>query len=544
MTDDGLSCSASRRRATRPASASSAATAAPELLANEVASSVDEHARFGGVVPEVASPGAPAGDGAHRAPGAGDRRGRRPRRRRRRGHRRAGAGRRAARRGRRGEGLRRGLGRAALRREPPRRARRRRHPAARPAARRAWRCWSPAGTRSLLDVPDVAGPGHAAGRHDRRRGRRGVRQGGPAARAAVPRRPAHRPGGPRRRPGRDRVPARAHRPARRGRSTSPSPASRPRSRGTSRRWSGRATPVPVADVAASFQEAVVDVLTAQGGARRPASAGWTRCCSAAGSRPTRGCGRWPRSGAPPPGSPCGCRGRGCAPTTARWWPRWARTCVGRRRQAVPARTCRPTRRCRSPRCWSGLAAGPGAGGPPRCARTRPAHAAALRARTSAAARPGRGRPCGSRRRRSARRARSGPASCSDGLPDQPAQRGRERATAARAAVRPSRTTARNGSVGGQARPQAARTAGRRRPSTRGQQRPARRASRSAARGDVGRSQRRFRGEPLVVEPRAQRVEIGQPLDRHLPVGVAARGQQVQPRRARVEPVFRVHRRTL
>ena len=29
--------------------------AAPELLANEVASSVDEHARFGGVVPEVAS---------------------------------------------------------------------------------------------------------------------------------------------------------------------------------------------------------------------------------------------------------------------------------------------------------------------------------------------------------------------------------------------------------------------------------------------------------------------------------------------------------
>ena len=28
---------------------------APELLANEVASSVEEHARFGGVVPEVAS---------------------------------------------------------------------------------------------------------------------------------------------------------------------------------------------------------------------------------------------------------------------------------------------------------------------------------------------------------------------------------------------------------------------------------------------------------------------------------------------------------
>ena len=37
--------------------------------------SVDEHARFGGVVPEVASPGPPGGDGPDRAPGAGHGRG-------------------------------------------------------------------------------------------------------------------------------------------------------------------------------------------------------------------------------------------------------------------------------------------------------------------------------------------------------------------------------------------------------------------------------------------------------------------------------------
>ena len=97
---------ASRRPATRPASASSAATAATELLADEVASQVDEHARFGGVVPEVASRAhleAMVPD-VHRALATAGVTA--PRRRRRRRHRGPGPGRRAARRRRRGQGLR------------------------------------------------------------------------------------------------------------------------------------------------------------------------------------------------------------------------------------------------------------------------------------------------------------------------------------------------------------------------------------------------------------------------------------------------------
>jgi hypothetical protein len=46
------SCSASRRAATRPGSASCAER---QLLANVIASSMDEHARYGGVVPEIAA---------------------------------------------------------------------------------------------------------------------------------------------------------------------------------------------------------------------------------------------------------------------------------------------------------------------------------------------------------------------------------------------------------------------------------------------------------------------------------------------------------
>ena len=59
-------------------------------------------------------------------------------------------------------------------------------------------------------------------------------------------------------------------------------------------------PVPLADVAASFQDAVVDVLVAKtvaaaAGARRRATSS-----SGAGSPRTPGCGRSPRSGAQPP----------------------------------------------------------------------------------------------------------------------------------------------------------------------------------------------------------------------------------------------------
>ena len=63
--------------------------------------------------------------------------------------------------------------------------------------------------------------------------------------------------------------------------------------------------------------------------------------SAAASRRTRGCGSWPRSGPPSTASGCGCRARGCAPTTAPWSPRsaprWS-PAAGRR----PRSTCPPT----------------------------------------------------------------------------------------------------------------------------------------------------------------------------------------------------------
>ena len=55
------------------------------------------------------------------------------------------------------------------------------------------------------------------------------------------------------------------------------------------------------------------------------------------------------SAATPRGSRCGCRGPGCAPTTARWSRRsarrWSRVASSRR-----GWTCPPTRRCRSPWC--------------------------------------------------------------------------------------------------------------------------------------------------------------------------------------------------
>ena len=65
------------------------------------------------------------------------------------------------------------------------------------------------GHSSLLRVGDVTSSVDAAGLDHRRRRRRGVRQGGPAARPAVPGRTAHRPGGGLRLVGGDRLPARA-----------------------------------------------------------------------------------------------------------------------------------------------------------------------------------------------------------------------------------------------------------------------------------------------------------------------------------------------
>ncbi len=56
----------------------------------------------------------------------------------------------------------------------------------------------------------------------------------------------------------------------------------------------------------------------QGGGGVPVGRASTTCSSGVGWRPTHGCGRWRWSAATRPGSGCGFRGRGCAPTTGRW----------------------------------------------------------------------------------------------------------------------------------------------------------------------------------------------------------------------------------
>ena len=156
------------------------------LLADAVASSVDEHARFGGVVPEVASRAhleamvptierALHGGGGHAWPtstriavtgGPGL----------------AGAllvGRRG------GEGARLGARQAAVRREPPGRPRRVDQLEHGPLPEPAIALLVSGGHSSLLLVARHHRATSAAGRDHRRRGRRGVRQGRPGARPAA-----------------------------------------------------------------------------------------------------------------------------------------------------------------------------------------------------------------------------------------------------------------------------------------------------------------------------------------------------------------------
>ena len=165
------------------------------LLADAVAVIVDEHARFGGVVPEVASPGAPRGDGADDRAGLRD--GRRSRLRDvdaiavTSGPGLAGAllvGVAAA------KALAIGLGKPLYGVN---------HLAAHVAVDQLEHGPLPEPCLAMLvsggHSVAAAGRGRdrrrrAAGRDHRRRGRGGLRQGGPAARAAVPGRPAHRPG--------------------------------------------------------------------------------------------------------------------------------------------------------------------------------------------------------------------------------------------------------------------------------------------------------------------------------------------------------------
>ena len=143
--------------------------------------------------------------------------------------------------------------------------------------------------------------------------------------------------------GGDRLPARADR---RGAtwsgtaSTSRSPGSRPRSPAGSRPASAPASRCPVADVAASFQEAVCDVLTRKA-VDAAASEGVEDLLHRRrrrGELPAAGAGRG--AGRRARASGCGCRGPGCAPTTARWSPRSARSwwpAAGRPSRARPAR---------------------------------------------------------------------------------------------------------------------------------------------------------------------------------------------------------------
>ena len=185
------------------------------LLADAIASSVDEHARFGGVVPEVASRAhleamVPTID---RALPRG--RGLRPRPGRRRGHRRPRARRCPAGGRERREGLCVRARQAPLRRQPPRVPHLRRPVGARRAAGA-----DDGAARLRRPLLAAARAGHHRGRasprldHRRRRGR-GLRQGGPRAEPRLPRRPGHRQVRTRGRPRGHRLPTRADGPARR-----------------------------------------------------------------------------------------------------------------------------------------------------------------------------------------------------------------------------------------------------------------------------------------------------------------------------------------
>ena len=185
--------------------------ARPHVLSNTIASGMDKHSRFGGVVPEVAArahlealppaieravaeAGVRLGDldavAVTSGPGL------------------AGAlpiiGVGAA------KALAVSLGQTAVRREPPGRAHRRGHPdGGHRAARvpRRSRCSSPAGTRRCLHVREISRPmSRCSVQDDRRRRRGGVRQGRAHPRPAVSGGSADRPGGAGRRPRRDPVP--------------------------------------------------------------------------------------------------------------------------------------------------------------------------------------------------------------------------------------------------------------------------------------------------------------------------------------------------
>ena len=275
------------------------------LLADAVASSVDEHARFGGVVPEVASRAhleamVPTIERACETAGH-----RAARRRRDRRHQRARAS--PARCWSASPRPRRSRSASASRctastTSPPTSPSTSSSTARCPS--RAWRCWSRGGHSCLLRVErrDRRTSTRWARPSTTRRGRRSTRS--PGCSGCRSRAARTSTGRPARVDGHDRLPARADRPRATSSgtaSTSRSPGSRPPWPAGSRRGSASGEPVPVADVAASFQEAVCDVLVAQGARRRRRRGHRGPAHRRRRRRQLPAAGAWPRSGPPPRG---------------------------------------------------------------------------------------------------------------------------------------------------------------------------------------------------------------------------------------------------
>ena len=181
------------------------------------------------------------------------------------------------------------------------------------------------------------GPGSLpAARPDRRRRRRGgLRQGGPLPRPRLPRRSGHRAGRP---CGATRRPSPSPGPCSATGSTSPSAGSRPRSSTPC-----ASTPTPrTSDVAASFQQAVVDVLVAKAAGRRPRRRGPGRVPGRRGGRQRRRCAGALDEACAAAGLPrLPAQPGHCAPTTRPWsrppgW--WQLEHLGPSR---PRRRCRP-----------------------------------------------------------------------------------------------------------------------------------------------------------------------------------------------------------
>ena len=274
--------------------AAAVVTARRRVLSSVVASQADLHARYGGVVPEIASRRhlelvAPVIRAALEDAGVALGR-RRPRRR----HAGAGPRRRAARRALGREGARVGARPPARPRRPPARPRRDALPRAGPA-------------RAAVHVPARERGAHARARRcatgrgferarldARRRGGRGVRQGRAAARPRLPRRRRDRPSRARGRPRALPVP---RRPRARARPLVLRAQDRAALRGArpARGELARAR----ADLAASYQRAIVRALVGRLRAARRADRATRRSPSSAASPPTPSCAaRCPRRASP------------------------------------------------------------------------------------------------------------------------------------------------------------------------------------------------------------------------------------------------------